>query len=138
MKLYVRSAETLDELEKIVKDRLKVSGVRSVNIKDMNSRYMSVNLIYDDGSSSETFQVRFENKPSRKNSETDWNPDWNIRDDGAVLDKNGLVVGWFKLAKRRPKSTTPNYLEDSLTVDYGTRKIKLTEGSGSAVAKAVR
>lgn len=99
---------------------------------------MNVKLLYEDGSTSNAFTVRFANKPNRKDAEIIWNPLWSIREDGAVLDESGKVVGWFKLTKQRPQVTSANYQEDSLIIDYGTRSMELTDTSGEQVAKAVR
>ncbi len=138
MKVYVRSASTLQEVSDLIRSRLKVDGVKSVELYKIGSRGATVRLFYDDGSTSRSFTVKFDNKPNRHQADTKWNPNWSIEDDGSVIDSDGSLVGWFKLSKSKPTQTSANYLEDSLVVEYGTNSIELTDTSGEQVAKAVR
>lgn len=138
MKIYVKAADNLEQMAQVIVSRLSVDGVKKVDIIKIRHDYATVKLIYEDGSISEPFWVRYSNNPTRGDAATQWNPEWSIRKDGAVLDENKSVVGWFKLTKNKPKTTTPNYQEDSLIVDYGTRKIELTDSSGDRVAKIVK
>ncbi len=138
MKRYIKSASSLDQLSKVIQDRLMVSGVDLVKIQSINSKYAQVKLIYSDGSESDTFTVRFKNNPNRQDASTSWNPDWKVQDDGSVVDSNNDVIGYFKLLKRKPQVTSANYQENSLVVDFGTKSIDLTENSGPQVAKAVK
>lgn len=138
MKRHIHCAATLDSMKQVIEDRLSVSGVKKVEVYNINSKYASVRILYDDGTVSRSFHVRFENHPDRSAAQTAWTPGWSVLDDGTVVDANGRRVGYFKLIQKRPQSTSPNYLEDSLVVDYGTQTLPLNEESGRQVADAVR
>lgn len=138
MKYYVHCASTLDDMKRVIVDRLTVPGVKKVEVYNMNSKFASVRIFYDDETVSKSFHVRYENNPDRSVAQTLWTPGWSVLDDGTVVDENGHTVGYFKLIQRRPQSTSPNYLEDSLVVDYGTETLPLNDESGKQVADAVR
>lgn len=135
MKRYIRNVSSLQTLQDIVVDRLSVPGVANVEILKANSNNIHGKLHYEDGTVSDQFEVTYRSSQNRSEATTTWNPQWHVKDDGAVVDESGEIQGYFKLLKQRPQTTSRQYDENSLVIYYGVQSAKLSDDSAATIAK---
>lgn len=129
MKIYVRSgtviASTTDELKTHIINKLKNNdnyNVEYVKVSNVTDTYGKGKIKFSEAENEVSFNAELKFKRNTEVCPTQWRPGLSVNDDGSISDETGTVIGYIKILKKPPTTSTRDYDLDDISI-YVTKKI---------------